>query len=66
MFAFLVGVDGLSDSSLNNRLYIFLKKQKVVFFCDNDDFFPGEKLCNWWGSKEEKVSKKVTTTKGGP
>ena len=46
MFAFLVGVDGLSDSSLNNRLYIFLKKRKLYFFVAKAAFFSWEKLCN--------------------
>ncbi len=58
MFAFLVGVDGLSDSSLNNRLYICLKKQKVVFFCDNADFFREKSCAIGGGPKRRKFQKK--------
>ena len=65
MFAFLVGVDGLSDSSLNNRLYISFQKAKIVIFCDQCFFFFLGKSCAISGGpKRRKCQKKETQQKG--
>jgi hypothetical protein len=58
VFAFLVGVDGLSDSSLNNRLYIFLKKQKLYFFVTMMIFFREKSWAIGGGPKRRKFQVK--------
>jgi hypothetical protein len=65
VFAFLVGVDGLSDSSLNNRLYISFQKAKIVIFCDQCFFFFLGKVVQLAGvQKGESVKKRKHKKRG--